>query len=540
MDPRQLQRFQVEVQAAAHLHHPAHRAGLRGRLRVGGPLLRHAVHRGPAARRRSSASFARSRAGASRARDPPGGGTAPEPAPSASRGGILAASEPRRGRAFYREVARLGIQAAEALDHAHSLGVVHRDIKPANLLLDDRRAALGRRLRPGPAPGRPGLTVTGDLVGTLRYMSPEQALAKRGVVDHRTDIYSLGVTLYELLTLRPAFQGGDRQALRPPDRPRGARPPAPAQSADPPRPGDDRPEGDGQGAGRTATPRRRTWPTTCGGSSTASPILAAARPWPSGPRAGPAGTAGWCSRAAFALVLALICLSVSTLVIWNAMARTERLRAGDGRSELNRAQAISSWRTGPWTCTSTPPSPGSPATRGATSQDSALLKTALTFYEQIASQNSAPEVEVRTFSAYIRVGDIRTALGDILWRRGCLSQGDADHGPQCSERDPGDDVSRFSLAEVLEKYGNLLRKQTIYGPAEWTIVEAVRLFEQVAQRRPARSAAPAGPGPCLEPDGEPSGRDGADPSRTRREPAALELLPAFGDAAVASGNDPLL
>src|SRR5262249_19743262 len=58
-----------------------------------------------------------------------------------------------------------------------------------------------------------GLTQTGDLVGTLRYMSPEQALAKRGVVDHRTDLYALGATLYELLTLEPAFHGRDREEL---------------------------------------------------------------------------------------------------------------------------------------------------------------------------------------------------------------------------------------------------------------------------------------------------------------------------------------
>jgi tetratricopeptide (TPR) repeat protein len=58
-----------------------------------------------------------------------------------------------------------------------------------------------------------GLTMTGDLLGTLRYMSPEQALAKHGLVDHRTDVYSLGATLYELLTLRPAIDGRDRQEV---------------------------------------------------------------------------------------------------------------------------------------------------------------------------------------------------------------------------------------------------------------------------------------------------------------------------------------
>jgi WD40 repeat protein/serine/threonine protein kinase len=116
-------------------------------------------------------------------------------------------------RARHRLVAELGIQTAEALDYAHRLGIVHRDIKPANLLLDVRGNLWVTDFGLARFQDEAGLTMTGDLLGTLRYMSPEQALGIRGVVDERTDIYSLGVTLYELLTLRPAIVGTDRQEL---------------------------------------------------------------------------------------------------------------------------------------------------------------------------------------------------------------------------------------------------------------------------------------------------------------------------------------
>src|SRR5262249_46205698 len=113
----------------------------------------------------------------------------------------------------FRRGAELGIQAAEALDYAHTLGVIHRDVKPANLLADGRGGLWVTDFGLAHIQSEARLTLTGDLVGTLRYMSPEQALAKRVVVDHRTDVYSLGATLYELLTLRPAFAGDDRQEL---------------------------------------------------------------------------------------------------------------------------------------------------------------------------------------------------------------------------------------------------------------------------------------------------------------------------------------
>jgi serine/threonine protein kinase/lipoprotein NlpI len=116
-------------------------------------------------------------------------------------------------REYFRTIARLGIQAAEALDHAHQSGILHRDIKPANLLLDDAGKLWITDFGLARIEADAGMTMTGDILGTLRYMSPEQALAKRVVVDHRSDIYSLGVTLYELLTLQPAFKGEDRHEL---------------------------------------------------------------------------------------------------------------------------------------------------------------------------------------------------------------------------------------------------------------------------------------------------------------------------------------
>ena len=115
--------------------------------------------------------------------------------------------------AFCRSVARLGVEAAEALDHAHLSGIVHRDIKPGNLLLDGRGHLWITDFGLARIGSDAGLTHTGDVLGTLRYMSPEQALARRVVVDHRTDIYSLGITLYELLTLEPVYAGRDRQEL---------------------------------------------------------------------------------------------------------------------------------------------------------------------------------------------------------------------------------------------------------------------------------------------------------------------------------------
>ena len=110
-------------------------------------------------------------------------------------------------------LAEMMADVADALAHAHDQGVVHRDIKPANLLLssDGRLSVndfgLARILE------QPGMTMTGELMGSPMYMSPEQITAGRLPLDHRTDIYSLGASLYELLTLTPPFPGQQRDQV---------------------------------------------------------------------------------------------------------------------------------------------------------------------------------------------------------------------------------------------------------------------------------------------------------------------------------------
>jgi serine/threonine protein kinase len=136
-----------------------------------------------------------------------------EPAsPSSSGSNVLSSSTDLSGsgRRYARAVARIGVQLADALDYAAEQGVIHRDIKPSNILLDRHGAAWVTDFGLAKVAGQEDLTHTGDLIGTLRYMAPERF---RGQADGRGDVYALGLTLYELLALRPAFDEADRARL---------------------------------------------------------------------------------------------------------------------------------------------------------------------------------------------------------------------------------------------------------------------------------------------------------------------------------------
>jgi eukaryotic-like serine/threonine-protein kinase len=225
-DSTQVHRFEREARAAARLHHtnivPVFGFGQQdGRhyyvmqLIDGQPLdavLREL--RWPGVGRSEAADLARALFVSPLARDTPFNSSGPAAEPpgsaSASAGPIVPPSRIGHASLYARAVARVGVQAADALEYAARRGIVHRDIKPSNLLLDSRGNVWVADFGLAKAVDHEDLTSLGEIVGTIRYMAPERF---RGRTDPRCDLYALGITLYELLTLRPAFAGPDKARL---------------------------------------------------------------------------------------------------------------------------------------------------------------------------------------------------------------------------------------------------------------------------------------------------------------------------------------
>ncbi|MEC7584504.1 MAG: serine/threonine-protein kinase, partial [Planctomycetota bacterium] len=119
--------------------------------------------------------------------------------------------DPDKG--YVAEAALLCSQIADALEAAHGMGIAHRDIKPRNIMLNEHNRALLLDFGLAKNIGQASISRSGDIAGTAHYMSPEQTLAKRVPLDHRTDVFSLGIILYELLTLQRPFDGKNLQQI---------------------------------------------------------------------------------------------------------------------------------------------------------------------------------------------------------------------------------------------------------------------------------------------------------------------------------------
>ncbi len=194
-DSRRLQRFRNEAQAAATLSHP-HIVSI---YSVGSERGVHYFAMDLIEGRNLAELLAMQ----------PGEGVIGDK-PVSETNAVLSTVDDQPGRR-YRLIAKLICDVARALQYAHDQGVVHRDVKPSNLILDDDDKIHVTDFGLARIHGSSDFTLTGDVLGTLRYMSPEQL--EGSYVDHRTDIYSLGLTLYELIARVPAFPEENRHKL---------------------------------------------------------------------------------------------------------------------------------------------------------------------------------------------------------------------------------------------------------------------------------------------------------------------------------------
>jgi eukaryotic-like serine/threonine-protein kinase len=482
LDPKQLHRFKQEAQAAAHLLHQnivaVHAVGCERGVHFYAMQLIDGVT--------LAALIAELRRQRGLPAAPPEAATLPAAVLSTQRSTV----EP----AFFRTAANLGLQAAEALEHAHQMGVLHRDVKPANLLADGRGHLWVTDFGLARVHSEAGLTMTGDVMGTLRYMSPEQAAARPGLVDQRTDVYSLGVTLYEFLTLEPAFAGNDRQDLlrrvttEEPPPPRRWNPAVPkdletivlkAMAKEPAeryataqeladdlrRFLEDKPV---RARRPTLTQRAARW------ARRHRPVVACA--------------------AAF-LLLAVAGLAASTLLVWRARQRAtagwasaqeayeaearERRRA-EANQELawQAAERMYTRVADEWLANQP----------GLEDVQRRFLLDALAFYERFAAENGAnPRVRREMGRAFGRVGRIRDALGEPdkaeeAYRRA------ADHQQALAEEFPGEPGYRSDLAQSLIAWVDLLVSLNRFTEAEQHGRRALLLFEQLCKEAPRSPA----------------------------------------------------
>jgi serine/threonine protein kinase len=419
MDPRQLQRFLNEARAAASLHHehivPVYAVGQERGVHhyamqfIDGKSLAELMVAQDTVGRERQPSVDGAEAAASTA----------SPVPDTQAVAAAATHTAPRDAAYFRRVAEWGIQAAEALEHAHALGIVHRDIKPGNLLIDGHGKlwvtdfGLARTAADG------GLTMTGDVLGTLRYMSPEQALARHGLVDHRTDVYSLGASLYELLTGRPAVAGQDRQLIL---KRIAEEEPPPLRALDRGVPADletivlkalAREPGD-----RYASAQEMADDLRC--FLEARPIRAKRPTLPQRLRKWGQRHRHLVGAAALFLALVVVGLAVSVFLIWREKEQTRaalaEARTNNARAEAQRRRAETNFRQAYWTieallCVFDPARSSRPVS--VTELRQWQTERALRFLAPFCEDPSEdPAVRLQKGAAYVHRGRVYQVLGD--------------------------------------------------------------------------------------------------------------------------------
>jgi len=412
---------------------------------------------------------------------------------------------------YWQNVTSIGIQVAEALCYAHEQDVLHRDIKPANLLLNGQGTVWITDFGLAKLVEDNSLTNSGDILGTLSYMAPEQF---DGVSDQRSDIYSLGLTLYELVTLKPAFDDSDRRRLikqvtqNTPVQPRKINPAIPVDLETVILKAICRePAGRYQTAQDLALDLRRVQEDR---PIRARRVSVAERTW------------RWCRRnpavaslASVALLLLVLLCSLTSVgfmqirkAYYNtnvalkresfehrkAEAQRERAEAERERAEgtldvalkvleeVFRQAAPSGLEQG-IDANIDEAEPIAEFDPVVTSDNAALLQDLLAFYDRLALQNNqTPEVQLRVGKAHRRVGDIQSRLGNFnlaetAYRRAItVFQKLAITNPTKSHYDQ-------ETAQAYNALGELMYRRRRYAAAVSAQQEAMAIYQKRLQRK---------------------------------------------------------
>jgi serine/threonine protein kinase len=385
---------------------------------------------------------------------------------------------------FVRSVTRVGIRAAEALQHAHDMGVVHRDIKPSNLLLDvhGHMWITDFGLAQYRTNTSTALTMPGDVLGTIRYMSPEQVAGNTSIVDHRTDIYALGATLYELLSLEPVFTDRERHRLLRSieiDEPRSLHLLNPAVPTD------------------LETIVLKAMAKEPASRYASSQALAddlqrflehrtiEAKPPALGER-----LAKWSHRhrtfvnaAVVILLVAVAALLISTVLIWQEKTRTEaaltqvdaeRQRAQTHYKKAREAvdeitHVVEEQLAGPVVVAET---------------RRTLLQKARGFYESLLETNSQdPNVMIETCHSYRRIGSIHMRLGQYDQAETAFTSS-IDISNKICETSPDNLLIREPLGDCIVALCGVLTEQGKMVESVDKQQKAIRIFEQICAQRP--------------------------------------------------------